>query len=124
VDVLIVEDDRSTRDLLGLQAADGSVSVRIITASDGYEALDRLAEQARIGLILLDLGLPGLDGFGFLFRLRRVLGDRSPPVVVVTARDLSRAEHQRLRSLGVVRVLQKGRYDTQALVDTVAAWAC
>src|SRR5262249_25299239 len=54
-------------------------------AGDGRAALTRLDEQWP-GLILLDLLMPGMDGFTFLWELRRRGAGRSVPVVVLTAK--------------------------------------
>jgi len=56
---------------------------RVITANDGRAALD-VARHDRPDLIVLDLGLPGLDGLDVTRELRR---DGSIPIVMVTARD-------------------------------------
>ena len=56
---------------------------RVITASDGPTALDS-ARRDRPDLVVLDLGLPGLDGLDVTRELRR---DGSTPIVMVTARD-------------------------------------
>jgi DNA-binding response OmpR family regulator len=56
---------------------------RVITANDGRGALD-VARHDRPDLIVLDLGLPGLDGLDVTRELRR---DGSIPIVMVTARD-------------------------------------
>lgn len=56
---------------------------RVITASDGRGALDS-ARRHRPDLVVLDLGLPGLDGLDVTRELRR---DGSIPIVMVTARD-------------------------------------
>jgi len=56
---------------------------RVITANDGRAALD-VARHHRPDLIVLDLGLPGLDGLDVTRELRR---DGSIPIVMVTARD-------------------------------------
>jgi len=56
---------------------------RVITANDGRAALD-LVRHDRPDLIVLDLGLPGLDGLDVTRELRR---DSSIPIVMVTARD-------------------------------------
>ena len=56
---------------------------RVVTANDGRAALD-VARHHRPDLIVLDLGLPGLDGLDVTRELRR---DGSLPIVMVTARD-------------------------------------
>ena len=56
---------------------------RVVTANDGRAALD-VARHDRPDLIVLDLGLPGLDGLDVTRELRR---DGSIPIVMVTARD-------------------------------------
>jgi DNA-binding response OmpR family regulator len=79
--VLVVDDEpkivRLVRDYL--EQAGFAVS----TAHDGPEALMR-ARQERPDLIVLDLGLPGLDGFEVTRRLRR---DSGVPIIMLTARD-------------------------------------
>jgi CheY-like chemotaxis protein len=123
MNILIVEDDRTNQALLGYQAEDAQFDVTVVTADDGEEALQRMVQAGPIGLILLDLGMPRMDGFEFLRRLRRTPGHTDIPVIVVTARDLSEDDAQRLRTEGVKRVFQKGRYDTQALTDAIIEFA-
>jgi hypothetical protein len=60
-------------------------------------------------LILLDLVMPQLDGFGFLTELRKTADWRAIPVVVVTALEVGAAERQRLNG-GVDQVLRKGSF--------------
>jgi CheY-like chemotaxis protein len=118
--VLVVEDDAANRSLLGCQVEEVPFQVGIVPATDGEEALKCIDLFEPVGAILLDLGLPRMDGFEFLTRLRQLPDHRSTPVIVVTARDLSPEDHRRLRAMGVRHVLQKGRYDTQALTDAIA----
>jgi CheY-like chemotaxis protein len=122
VRILIVEDDRSNQDLLGYQAEDVPFDVSLMMAADGEEALVRAA-SAPIGVILLDLGMPRMDGFEFLMRLRALPGHSTTPVIVVTARDLTEDDHRWLKGRGVRRILQKGRYDTQALTQAITECA-
>ena len=69
-------------------------------------------------LLLLDLAMPELDGFAVVEALRQRDEWRESPVVVVTARDLSAEERERLAG-GVERVLQKGAYSREQLLDEV-----
>jgi len=117
--ILVVEDDRTSQALLGYQAEDADLEVRVITADNGAEALQRVVQVSPIKLILLDIGMPQMDGFEFLTRLRTMPGHARTPVIVVTARELSQSDHQLLRTMGVTQIFQKGRYDTQALTDAI-----
>jgi len=82
--ILLVEDDEATRRTVGANLAAHGHSVR--SASSGEEAL-ALWELRRPDLILLDLGLPGMDGLGVLHRVRR---DANTPIVVLSARGQER----------------------------------
>jgi DNA-binding response OmpR family regulator len=79
--VLVVEDDASIgRALTGALRAQG---LEVLWATTGADALE-LASAARAHLVLLDLGLPDLDGVEVCRRIRR--GDPHVPIVVLTAR--------------------------------------
>jgi DNA-binding response OmpR family regulator len=79
--VLVVEDDASIgRALTGALRAQG---LEVLWATTGSDALE-LAAGARADLVLLDLGLPDLDGVEVCRRIRR--GDPQVPIVILTAR--------------------------------------
>ncbi len=104
---LVVDDNADARGLLRqlLQHE----SWQVMEADNGVTALRRVTER-RPDLILLDLIMPELDGFGFLTELRKTDAWRDLPVVVVTAMELSPVDRQRLNG-GVQQVLQKGSFD-------------
>jgi two-component system, NtrC family, sensor kinase len=109
--VLVVEDEADTRELLRrLLEREGFA---VVEAETGRVALDRVRAQPP-GLILLDLMMPEMDGFEFLAELRQT-GGRGIPVVVVTAKDLTPADHERLNGQ-VQRILQKGAYTREDLL--------
>jgi signal transduction histidine kinase/DNA-binding response OmpR family regulator len=113
--VLIVDDDGDIRRLLRqLLERDG---YKVAEAENGREALAVLPEIAP-GLILLDLMMPEMDGFEFVIELRRHERWRQIPVIVITARDLSAEDRQRLNGY-VEKVLQKGSYSRDALLAEV-----
>ena len=82
--ILLVEDDERTRRAVAANLEGHGYGVR--GAADGEEALV-LWELRRPDLILLDLGLPGIDGLGVLRRVRR---DATTPVIVLSARGEER----------------------------------
>ncbi len=101
-DVLIVDDDEATRDLVSRVLRRAGYSTA--TARDGEEALLR-ARVLAPGMIILDLLMPGVDGFEVLRTLRNE-GHRTP-VVVLTGKALTPDEERILRD-GLARVVRKG----------------
>jgi two-component system KDP operon response regulator KdpE len=82
--ILLVEDDEPTRRALAGTLEAHGYGVR--AAADGEEALV-LWERRRPDLVLLDLGLPGIDGLGVLRRIRL---DAATPVIILSARGEER----------------------------------
>ncbi len=115
--VLVIEDDDATRALL--RRALEAEGCDVTDAADGRAGLDRVAERAP-ALILLDLMMPGMDGFAFLDALRARGEWRSIPVVVVTAKDLTEEDRHRLNG-GVQRVIQKDSLDGHELIERLRA---
>jgi DNA-binding NtrC family response regulator len=85
--VLVVDDDARQREGLGAMVA--SLGFEAVTASDGYEALELHAENPA-DLILTDLMMPGLDGFGLLKNLEEH-GDRTPTIVLTGFGSIEKA---------------------------------
>ena len=94
--VLVVEDDGSYRWVIRrlLESAFGA-EVAVEEAPSGEQALERIASQPMLDLVLLDLSLPDMSGFDVLRRLRAEDRTRRVPVIVVTSsqeeRDVQRA---------------------------------
>jgi signal transduction histidine kinase/AraC-like DNA-binding protein len=117
--VLIVDDDANTLDMHARIVQAHSPSHRVLTARNGLEALDIL-QRDRVDLVLLDLMMPELDGFGVLEAMREKEATREIPVVVLTGQVLTEKEMVRLNR-GVATVLSKGLFsleETLAHVDT------
>ena len=115
--VLVVDDDPKTRDMLRrtLQKEGWTVA----EAANGREALGRSSAPTP-ALVLLDLMMPEMDGFEVLERMQRDETWRDIPVIIVTAKDLTREEIDRLNGR-VAKVLQKGTYQRRDLLDDVHA---
>jgi CheY-like chemotaxis protein len=114
--VLLVEDDIETREVMArtLKKSGWSVS----EAGNGQEALNVLASvQPR--LILLDLMMPVMDGFGFLAKMRAQPEWQHIPVIVVTAKDLTEDDRNRLKGM-VEEVLEKNAYTREQLLERMS----
>ncbi len=84
--VLIVDDDRlNIRILGGILKSDGYV---VSDASSGERALEVYAE-VRPDLVLLDVVMPGIDGLETCRRIKRAYGEKSAPVIFITAKSES-----------------------------------
>jgi len=114
---LVVDDLPENRELLR-SALEGD-GWTVEEAGNGLEALDRL-EHRRPDAILLDLMMPEMDGITFVERLRASERNRSIPVLVVTAKDITAVDRQRL-SGGVQAIMQKGSVDLSELVSQTRA---
>lgn len=113
--ILLVEDDAGMR--MMMRNALEKAGLPVIEASNGQEGLDRMAEGIP-SLVLLDLMMPGMDGFRFMEMVREREEFRVVPVVVITAKDLSTRDRERLRG-GVLTILRKGAVGRRALMDVV-----
>jgi CheY-like chemotaxis protein len=91
--VLIVEDDAATRGVTRKYLEHEGMSV--IEAENGKVGLEVLAKE-QPSLILLDLMMPEIDGFGFIEEFRKHPEWHEIPIVVVTAKTLSTAEKKTL----------------------------
>jgi CheY-like chemotaxis protein len=89
----------------------------VTTADNGREGLKRI-EESRPALILLDLMMPEMDGFEFLQVLRRQPANERLPVIVLTAKELTVEERQRLNGK-VADILQKGAYSKEQLLQEI-----
>jgi CheY-like chemotaxis protein/anti-sigma regulatory factor (Ser/Thr protein kinase) len=113
--VLVVDDDTGVRHLLRrMLEREGHT---VVEADNGRVALEQLRDMTP-SMIVLDLMMPEMDGFAFVAEIRRHADWRDIPIVVVTAKDLSRADHERLNGY-VQRILQKGTYGRDELLAEV-----
>jgi signal transduction histidine kinase/DNA-binding response OmpR family regulator len=113
--VLVVEDDPVMREMLRRRLEKEGWTV--IEAENGRVALGRMG-QSRPDLILLDLMMPEMDGFQFLDEIRGREDWHSIPVIVITAKELSAEDQQRLNG-SVEKILQKGAYSREELIHQV-----
>jgi DNA-binding NtrC family response regulator len=108
--VLIVDDDESQRS--GLAALVSAWGMIAETAGDGNEALAKLNDYAA-DVIVTDLSMPGLDGFGLLEKLRE--SGEMPPTIVLTAFGNIETAVRTVHELDAYWFLEKGSFQMPAL---------
>ena len=113
--ILVVDDSLTTRTLERtiLEAAGYDVTV----AADGLEALNRLRAE-EIDLVVSDVEMPRLDGFGLTAELRRDERLRHVPVVLVTSLD-AREHRERGVEVGADAYVVKSAFDQGQLLETI-----
>ena len=79
--ILVVEDEKALRETLSYNLVNEGYEVE--TSADGLEAFEK-ARQTNFDLILLDIMLPGMDGFELCRKLR---AEKNTPILMLTARD-------------------------------------
>jgi CheY-like chemotaxis protein/anti-sigma regulatory factor (Ser/Thr protein kinase) len=104
---LLVDDDDVVR--RGVRQALEPIGWKVTEAKNGQVAVDALT-AARPDVIILDLMMPKMDGFEFLDELRGRPAWQDIPVVVITAKDLTDEDRDRLNG-GVERIIQKSDRD-------------
>ena len=116
--VLVVEDDEITQDMMYTMLKKAGWKVHV--AGNGRIGLAHLQEHADDlpHLILLDLMMPEMDGFEFVTRLRENPKWSIIPVVVLTAKDITLEDRERLEQ-GVERIFQKGAFKRDDLLSEI-----
>jgi signal transduction histidine kinase/AraC-like DNA-binding protein len=117
--ILLVDDDPDTLALHTRLIRQQLSECRVLQARDGREAL-AVMDQVRPDLVLLDLMMPKLDGFGVLEAMRARASTRDVRVVVLTARILTEDDIARLNA-GVAAILSKGLFSTDEILQHIEA---
>ena len=102
-EILLVEDNRINRQVATeiLKMA----GTRVTGVSDGYEALKKLEEQ-QFSVVLMDIQMPGIDGFETVRRIRQLENHKDTPVIAMTANAL-RGDRERCLECGMNDYISK-----------------
>lgn len=114
--LLIVEDDPDIRRLLNTTLL--FKGFHVLTAQNGKEALDIIRTE-RPRMVIADIMMPQLDGFGLVHRLRIDPETRGVPVVFISATYVSTEDREFALKIGVTRFLQKP-VDLERLLKTIS----
>jgi CheY-like chemotaxis protein/HAMP domain-containing protein len=112
--LLLIEDDETQQKSISALIGEGDVLITAV--GSGGAALEALQGE-RYDCAILDLGLPDMDGFELLERIRRIEGIGHMPIVVYTGLELSAEEQAKLNRLAET-VIQKGEAPEKLLDET------
>ncbi|MFN2463561.1 MAG: PleD family two-component system response regulator [Candidatus Dormibacteria bacterium] len=120
LDVIIAEDDSDMAQMhrLALEHAGHTVQV----TGDGAETVDAVRESEP-DVVILDLEMPRKDGYEVLEELRADPATAEQPVMVMSNEELTAAQENRLRRLGVADFIAKWRAEPKILVAWLRGWA-
>jgi CheY-like chemotaxis protein len=110
---MVVDDDPASLRLMGAELK--QLGYQVICFEDAAMGL-RAAELVPPAAVVLDLLMPGIDGFQFLERLRSVPATHKTPVLVWTTKDLTPEDRARLKR-SAQGVVPKGREGVRALLE-------
>jgi DNA-binding response OmpR family regulator len=112
--VLIIEDEKLI--IVSTQMVLEAASFRVESATNGEEGISK-ARELRPDLILLDIMMPGIDGWETLTRLKRDPETSDIPVIIFTAREHARG-HQKSTEMGAADYFRKP-FEPDELIELV-----
>lgn len=116
--ILIIEDDKFLRELIAEKITkEGYIAIE---AEDGEKGLKKFSEE-KPDLVLLDLILPGIDGFEILSRIKK--DPTLPQVPIIILSNLGqRDDVERGLSLGAIDFLIKAHFTPQEIIDKIKSF--
>lgn len=112
--ILAIDDSRTMQDMLRL-TLDAS-GYDVVIAEDGLSGLDKL-EVERPDVVITDINMPRLDGFGFIKAARKRLAGRAVPILVLST-EYSPEKKQRARAAGATGWIVKP-FDPVKLIGAI-----
>jgi CheY-like chemotaxis protein len=116
--VLLVDDDM--RNLFALSKVLRGWGLEVSMAADGPKALRLLAERGDVALVLMDIMMPGMDGYETIRSIRNQDGYAQLPIIALTARAMP-GDREKCLQTGANDYLSKP-IDTARLATMVQAW--
>jgi two-component system chemotaxis response regulator CheY len=112
--ILTVDDSRMMREMLLMSLRDAGFNV--VQAEDGLDGLSKLAD-AKPDVIITDINMPRMDGFGFIEGVRRDARFRATPILVLST-ESDAAKKARARDAGATGWIVKP-FNTESLVSAI-----
>jgi CheY-like chemotaxis protein len=114
--LLVIEDNEAQRTAI-MELIGGEGDVEITSAASGGEALEILRTR-HFDCMVLDLGLPDMNGFEFINRMKTELQLNDTPIVVYTGRELTKKEETELKRMAEAIIIKDVRSPDRLLDET------
>lgn len=116
--ILIVDDD--ARNIFALKLTLQAKGYKVITSQSAKEALELLLAEDQIGLVLLDMMMPEMDGYEAIGMMRKVEGRADIPIIAVTAQAMA-GDREKCIEAGANDYISKP-IQVDILMDVVREW--
>jgi len=113
--LLLVEDDEVQRNAVVELIGNGDVETTAV--GTGAEALEAMGKE-RFDCVVLDLGLPDMEGVDLIQQLQALSAEAPVPVIIYTGKELSRSEEAQLRKLSETIIIKDVRSPERLLDET------
>ncbi|MBA3433777.1 MAG: response regulator, partial [Actinobacteria bacterium] len=115
--LLVVDDDAAQRQAI-IELVGGDGDVEIVAVGSSEDALAALGSEAPFDCMVLDLKLPKMTGFALLEQIKTDERSQSLPVIVYTAKELTRREEMKLKRYAETIVVKDARSPERLLDET------
>lgn len=113
--ILIVEDDKFLRGLIASKLA--KEGFEVVEAVDGEDGVKKIPE-AMPNLVLLDLLLPGIDGFEVLKQVKAIEASKNIPVIILSNLG-AKEDIEKGLSLGAIDFMVKAHFTPEEIIEKV-----
>ena len=114
--LLIIEDSENSRKAMRILIGNGDV--KCFEACTGKDALI-IYQQNHIDCIIIDIGLPDMNGFELIHKLENIKSNNIPPIIVYTGKELTKEENNELQKYAE-SIIIKGVKSEERLLDETA----
>ena len=116
--VLVVDDD--VRNIFALSSVLERRGMKVLTANTGQEAIDTLDTTDNVSIVLMDIMMPGMDGYAAIHEIRGRSAFRRLPIIALTAKAM-KGDRDKCLEAGASDYLAKP-VNTEQLLSTLRTW--